>query len=386
MKSIVLLMTVITVCVIHTEARPRGAPSSTCSDFLPRHLANQATGPVPYVVNVSSIGASYSGGQTYPIMICGTSTDTDFRGFLIQATTCADGTPVGMFMEPSAGSDANYKTVCSGSSSATHTSRTDKTCVELMWIAPSSGTGCIRFRYTMVDIHRRSQNQSRYWDNEMTDTIQEEEPCLVKGQIKKDCAADPSCQTTCVSRFNFGIVCPEICAIAEVNSTQQPLTLCECPDGMIIDEDKNECVTPSDCTPMECPIDGQVFGDCVALATCDDPDIPAICDFPRCVCDDGLVLDELVNACVNLTDCSNVCEVSQIRGRVNKRRRTATLRFSVVDDTATTLCRLDRGDFERCTSPKSYRALSQGKHTITVRARCPGSNDRMTKKFGFRIR
>ena len=66
MKSIVLLMTVITVCVIHTEARPRGAPSSTCSDFLPRHLANQATGPVPYVVNVSSIGASYSGGQTYP--------------------------------------------------------------------------------------------------------------------------------------------------------------------------------------------------------------------------------------------------------------------------------------------------------------------------------
>ena len=54
---------------------------------------------------------------------------------------------------------------------------------------------------------------------------------------------------------------------------------------------------------MECPIDGQVFGDCVALATCDDPDIPAICDFPRCVCDDGLVLDELVNACVNLTDC-----------------------------------------------------------------------------------
>ncbi|XP_065887614.1 uncharacterized protein [Dysidea avara] len=332
MKSIVLLMTVITVCVIHTEARPRGAPSSTCSDFLPRHLANQATGPVPYVVNVSSIGASYSGGQTYPIMICGTSTDTDFRGFLIQATTCADGTPVGMFMEPSAGSDANYKTVCSGSSSATHTSRTDKTCVELMWIAPSSGTGCIRFRYTMVDIHRRSQNQSRYWDNEMTDTIQEEEPCLVKGQIKKDCAADPSCQTTCVSRFNFGIVCPEICAIAEVNSTQQPLTLCECPDGMIIDEDKNECVTPSDCTP------------------------------------------------------TNVCEVSQIRGRVNKRRRTATLRFSVVDDTATTLCRLDRGDFERCTSPKSYRALSQGKHTITVRARCPGSNDRMTKKFGFRIR
>lgn len=45
-------------------------------------------------------------------MICGTSSDNDFRGFLIQAITCADGTPVGMFMRPS-GSDAEYKQACS---------------------------------------------------------------------------------------------------------------------------------------------------------------------------------------------------------------------------------------------------------------------------------
>jgi len=66
MRSIVLVVAVITVCVIYTEARPNGAPGSSCSDFLPQHLPNQATGPVPYIVNVSSIGASYSGGQTYP--------------------------------------------------------------------------------------------------------------------------------------------------------------------------------------------------------------------------------------------------------------------------------------------------------------------------------
>ena len=53
MKSIVLLVAVITVCVIFTEARPNGAPSSSCSDFVPRHLPNQATGPVPYDVNVT---------------------------------------------------------------------------------------------------------------------------------------------------------------------------------------------------------------------------------------------------------------------------------------------------------------------------------------------
>jgi len=66
MKSITLLVVVITMCVIHIEGRPNGAPASTCSDFLPRHLANQATGPVPYVVNVTSIGDSYTGGQSYP--------------------------------------------------------------------------------------------------------------------------------------------------------------------------------------------------------------------------------------------------------------------------------------------------------------------------------
>jgi len=42
--------------------------------------------------------------------------------------------------------------MCAGvtlQSAATHTSRADKTCVELMWIAPSSGTGCIKFRLAM---------------------------------------------------------------------------------------------------------------------------------------------------------------------------------------------------------------------------------------------
>jgi len=48
---------------------------------------------------------------------------------------------------------------------------------------------------------------------------------------------------------------------------------------------------------------------------------------------------------------ADVCEVSRITGRVRRRGRTATLTFSVVDDTANAMCRLDRGDFERC---KSY--------------------------------
>ena len=47
---------------------------------------------------------------------------------------------------------------------------------------------------------------------------------------------------------------------------------------------------------------------------------------------------------------TDTCEVREITGMVtyNRRRRTATLIFSVIDDTATTECKLDNGPFENC--------------------------------------
>ena len=67
MKNIIFLVGIITMCVIHTEAFANGAPAIACSDFIPQHLPNQAaTGPIPYIVDVSSIGDSYTSGQTYP--------------------------------------------------------------------------------------------------------------------------------------------------------------------------------------------------------------------------------------------------------------------------------------------------------------------------------
>ena len=62
--------------------------------------------------------------------------------------------------------------------------------------------------------------------------------CPVKGQVRKNCTADPSCATTCANRFFFRI-CFQICSI---NGSE-----CECPEGTIIDEDRNECVTPDKC-------------------------------------------------------------------------------------------------------------------------------------------
>ena len=53
-----------------------------------------------------------------------------------------------------------------------------------------------------------------------------------------------------------------------------------------------------------CPAEGQIFtSDCLSTATCDNLNIPKSCNGARCICPDGLVLDEEANACVNQTEC-----------------------------------------------------------------------------------
>ena len=59
--------------------------------------------------------------------------------------------------------------------------------------------------------------------------------CPIKGQVRKECASHPDCHQTC--NTTGSVVCPRVCI---VNG-------CECPDGTVIDEDKNECVPPSNC-------------------------------------------------------------------------------------------------------------------------------------------
>ena len=60
--------------------------------------------------------------------------------------------------------------------------------------------------------------------------------CPVKGQIKKECASLPSCHQTC------GSPDPRPCPLICIQDG------CECPAGTIIDETRNECVCPSECT------------------------------------------------------------------------------------------------------------------------------------------
>ena len=60
--------------------------------------------------------------------------------------------------------------------------------------------------------------------------------CPVKGQVRRECAAHPSCHQTC-NNTNDQIACPLVCIVGG----------CECPNGTVINEDTNECVAPSEC-------------------------------------------------------------------------------------------------------------------------------------------
>ena len=62
--------------------------------------------------------------------------------------------------------------------------------------------------------------------------------CPIEGQVRKECASHPDCHKTC--NTTGPVSCPRICI---VNG-------CECPDGTVIDEYKNECVAPSRCEGM----------------------------------------------------------------------------------------------------------------------------------------
>ena len=42
-----------------------GAPPESCSTIAPEHGFNRATGPVPFIVNISSLDDGYTPGETY---------------------------------------------------------------------------------------------------------------------------------------------------------------------------------------------------------------------------------------------------------------------------------------------------------------------------------
>lgn len=67
-------------------------------------------------------------------------------------------------------------------------------------------------------------------------------------------------------------------------------------------------------------------------------------------------------------------------------KTTAKFKFSSSEYGSSFECKLDKGAFKRCTSPRKYRHLETGKHKFQVRAADQaGNTDATPAKFGFRV-
>lgn len=80
---------------------------------------------------------------------------------------------------------------------------------------------------------------------------------------------------------------------------------------------------------------------------------------------------------------------TRITGRPHRktRKRTARFRFRSSERGSTFTCRLDRGRWRRCRSPKRYRHLKPGRHIFRVRATDrAGNTDRTPARRRWRVR
>ena len=81
-----------------------------------------------------------------------------------------------------------------------------------------------------------------------------------------------------------------------------------------------------------------------------------------------------------------------LKGKISKRKRTARFTFRGTDKGAPAgsklrfQCRLDKGRYASCRSPKSFKKLRAGRHTFYVRARdSAGNTDKTPARLRFRI-
>ncbi len=72
---------------------------------------------------------------------------------------------------------------------------------------------------------------------------------------------------------------------------------------------------------------------------------------------------------------------------VKTKKKKAKVKFSFTSDVAgaTFECKLDKGSFAPCTSPKSYK-VKKGSHTFSVEAVAPGGTDATPATFSFKVK
>eukprot|EP00731_Ephydatia_muelleri_P013387 Em0007g697a len=139
---------VFSICYVTTiHAYPQGAPSGSCTALYPHHsTASQSLASSPFVLDISAFAAvgGYVQGKTYKIVLAGSQ---KFKGLLIQGRSGL--TPVGRFTVVP-GSLTKLSACIPPESAVTHSSKSLKSGVELMWTAPPKGTGDVVFHYAVV--------------------------------------------------------------------------------------------------------------------------------------------------------------------------------------------------------------------------------------------
>jgi hypothetical protein len=76
---------------------------------------------------------------------------------------------------------------------------------------------------------------------------------------------------------------------------------------------------------------------------------------------------------------------TKIKG-VTVRKRTARVTFSGAGAGSLTFqCKLDKGSYKACRSPRTFKALKRGRHTLLVRARSGSAVDATPAKKTFKV-
>nr|XP_018917999.1 PREDICTED: putative defense protein 3 [Bemisia tabaci] len=138
LACVVLCSLVAAVCAFKS-----GAPQRQCEAMRPYHEGSEPqTGRAPYTVSFSK--SKIAPGERISVKITGEGNEK-LKGFMIQARV--GDTPVGKFSS----SNSIKLLDCSGTSNtATHTSNTPRSRVNLFWTAPKDLTETVTFKYTIV--------------------------------------------------------------------------------------------------------------------------------------------------------------------------------------------------------------------------------------------
>jgi hypothetical protein len=155
---------ILAVVCAGVKGLPGGAPNAACANVSPNPAEHTGppqvtTSPYNLTFHMGST-TQYNPGEAYTLTFARTS--GVFRGFLIVALN-ANNERVGSFSAV----QGQARQACADSRGVTHTTRSNKTSVALIWTAPPVGTGTVTFRYAGVDV------RAIYWANQMGPVVTE---------------------------------------------------------------------------------------------------------------------------------------------------------------------------------------------------------------------